>query len=164
MVSEMAAKSPTQTLEQILAELTDDQLQAQIDALDQGIQRYQVLREAARALLEARRALDQTTVLGAIRQRKPSAAEAVLRIMGESPEREWTSEDILRELIARGWASSGKTPKNSTDATLSRLVQKKQVQRVARGVYRLPAAAQTLQPEPVLDFPSTAAADDDIPF
>lgn len=69
---------------------------------------------------------------------KPPLAAAIETIM-RTEDRPWQVEELLAALTARGWAPGGKTPRNSLDATLSRLRRDDRVERLAPGVYRLPS-------------------------
>jgi hypothetical protein len=73
---------------------------------------------------------------------RPSLPEAVLIVMRELPANTlWTSDKVLIELQRRGWEPGGKTPRNSVDATFSRLRRAGAVERSAPGTYKLPSAS-----------------------
>jgi hypothetical protein len=83
---------------------------------------------------------DLKTRIDALREARPSLTDAILLVMGEmTPDTIWTADKILIELERHGWAPGGKTPRNSVDATLSRLNKLKLVQRRAPGTYTLPS-------------------------
>jgi hypothetical protein len=71
---------------------------------------------------------------------RPSLDDAILRIMGEwEPITVWTGDKILIQLERKGWAPGGRTPRNTVDATLSRLTKQGRLERASRGVYKLPS-------------------------
>lgn len=83
--------------------------------------------------------IDEFADLASQLQRPTSLIDSIERVMQTDPEGEWTGERVLDELKERGWQPRGKTPRNSVDATLSRLRSLGRVSRVNPGVYKLPA-------------------------
>jgi hypothetical protein len=69
---------------------------------------------------------------------KPTLIEGLERIM-RTEDRPWQVEELLSALEARGWTPGGQTPRNSVDATLSRMRRNGRVDRLAPGLYRLPS-------------------------
>jgi hypothetical protein len=63
----------------------------------------------------------------------PRGPQAVLRVMHESPEREWKVIDLKREMLRRGWAP---TPK-AVEASVRRLRETCEIQPTSYGHYRL---------------------------
>jgi hypothetical protein len=152
LLAQMAAKHPDQPLEALLMSMTDAELDAQVTAYDREMERLQILRTASLALRDARRALNggrthEREARGSSPQPRPAQRDTVLKVMSSEPDAAWTSERILADLYVLGWQPRGQTPKNSIDATLSRLAQEGLVERVRRGLYRLPPYAARMEVE-----------------
>jgi hypothetical protein len=75
--------------------------------------------------------------------RRPSLGRAIQTVMASDGDRAWTTDELLTALKAHGWAPGGKTPRNSLDATLSRLARNGSVERRGSGIYALPTTKQT---------------------
>jgi len=85
---------------------------------------------------------DAPTVSGEVdpQAQRPSLDDAILRVMSEwDPMTLWRGDKLLVELERKGWAPGGRTPRNTVDATLSRLKKQERLERVDRGVYKLPS-------------------------
>lgn len=74
--------------------------------------------------------------------KRPALGRAIQTVMASDPKRGWTAGDLLPALESQGWAPGGDTPRNSLDATLSRLARTGAVERRGKGVYALPSSKQ----------------------
>lgn len=73
---------------------------------------------------------------------RPSLANGVRLVMEEfGPDTAWTGDKVLAALSQKGWEPGGKTPRNSVDATLSRLRRDGKVERIGPGTYKLSTAS-----------------------
>lgn len=63
--------------------------------------------------------------------------DAVLRVLGSEPDREWMSIEIGEQLIMRGWMEDSESDYASLLSTLSRLYSEGRIHRPHRGHYRL---------------------------
>jgi hypothetical protein len=141
IVAEMVERQPNSPFEKLLGSLTDEDLDRQERVYEEDIQRLGVLLEAVRATKAARRMMNGSDGLAEATKRPSTMYEAVLTVMATQPEAAWTAEQILVVLKQRGWTPGGQTPKNTVDATLSRLTTSRDVRRVRRGHYQLASAA-----------------------
>src|SRR5690349_8652276 len=74
---------------------------------------------------------------------KPKLADAVLYVIADGGrDAVWSADEVLSALVRNGWQPGGRTPRNSVDATLSRLRRNGKLRKVATGRYRL-SPAQT---------------------
>jgi hypothetical protein len=71
-----------------------------------------------------------------------SKAEAVLRILGSDPAREWRAEDVGKVMIERSWMTESEKDFASLGAILSRLNSEGKIHRPDRGLYRLSPPAE----------------------
>jgi hypothetical protein len=68
----------------------------------------------------------------------PRGVEAVRRVMGESPDRNWAMAEIFDALQARGWASdTSSNPKAAARAAVQRLIKLGEAELVGRATFRL---------------------------
>lgn len=129
-----------------------------LEVLTQSIDRTQLWKEAERLedeIQERARRLNQLQTLMRLideldpepqlaRQEaaRPSLADSILIVMREWPDNTvWTADKILAGLKRRNWTPRGKTPRNSVDATLSKLRRNGALERPGPGVYKLPSTA-----------------------
>lgn len=134
-------------LETLARSVDRDELQAEIDRLNAEIQqrarRLGKLQTLMQLLLDIelpRQEGEQPQDGSPPPTIRPSLPDAVLFVMREHPENTvWTSDKILIGLQRKGWEPGGKTPRNSVDATLSRLRRMGAVERPAPGTYKLPS-------------------------
>jgi hypothetical protein len=68
----------------------------------------------------------------------PRGPKAVLRVMGEHPDRAWKVVDVKREMLRRGWAP---TPK-AVEASIKRLRAMGELEPAGYGFYKLPASPE----------------------
>lgn len=55
---------------------------------------------------------------------RPSIGRAAITVMESAPtDKTWNADELYAELEKRAWLPGGKTPRNTLQATLSRLVQ-----------------------------------------
>ena len=85
----------------------------------------------------------------------PIGVAAIRRLLGEAPDRVWSAGLLHEELEKRGWVSPvARHRLQGTEAALSRLVRSGELERVARGRYRLispgPASRRSLVSRPGL--------------
>ncbi len=66
-----------------------------------------------------------------------SKAEAVLRVLGSAPNREWSAENVGRLMVARNWMTDSDRDSASLGAILSRLHADGKIFRPQRGRYQL---------------------------
>jgi len=137
----MVAANPDKPFQELLSGVPDAMLEEYIRGFDAEIAELQTFRNAAVAMIEARRYLNGGKPLGGAGPvaSRPSAPDAVLAVMGQRPADEWETDAIQEGLRAKGWESVSKTPRNSLEATLSRMVKAKTITRLRRGIYVLPA-------------------------
>ncbi|MFN8224593.1 MAG: hypothetical protein U0R50_15245 [Gaiellales bacterium] len=69
---------------------------------------------------------------------------AIREVIAEEPERVWTAADVHARLQERGWISpTARYTRQGIEAAISRLVRAGELDRIARGRYRAPAASRT---------------------
>lgn len=66
-----------------------------------------------------------------------TVVESILELMSDG--KPWTADQLLAALRSRGEAPRGKTPKNSIQATLSRMTTAGTIKRPSTGVYKIPS-------------------------
>jgi hypothetical protein len=74
----------------------------------------------------------------------PRAREAVIRVMEESPAREWKVIELKREMLRRGWAPSPK----AVEATISRMREAGELEPTRYGYYKLALHLRPFVPRP----------------
>jgi hypothetical protein len=133
-------------LETLARTVDRGELQAEIDRLEAEIQergrrlaKLQTLRQLLTDIAPSHSA-GEPPAQNSHPDVRPSLPEAVLIVMRELPTNTlWTADKVLIELQRRGWEPGGKTPRNSIDATFSRLRRAGAVERTAPGTYKLPS-------------------------
>jgi hypothetical protein len=143
----------TDPLELLAATVDRGAVEREIRQLDREIQERALRMNKLRTLLslfpgDQQTAVDkgtsvataETTGSGSVSANvRPSLADAVLLVMQEAPDDTWTGNKVLTSLGHKGWAPGGKTPRNSVDATLSRLRKAGKVTWHGPGMYKLPS-------------------------
>lgn len=80
--------------------------------------------------------------VGAAGSRAIHGVYAIRRLLTESPSRVWSAGSLHAELEARGWLSpTARHRLQGTEAAISRLVRKGELERLDRGRYRLSDSA-----------------------
>jgi hypothetical protein len=138
--------------ENLLSSLTVEEMREQRAQYLKLINGYEARVSALTALIEIRESMDlrepgsgirvgpaEPIVELAQRLARPSIPQAVLTVMETAPDSEWSTDDLYAALESRGWLPGGKTPRNSLQATVSRLVEDDKLERVGTGVVRFPA-------------------------
>jgi hypothetical protein len=138
--------------------MTDDPLEILATSIDREAVEQEIAKLRAEIEVRGARVTKLITLLGLLPERenvvssdsatvaeqttiRPSLADAVLIVMRERPSNVlWTSDTMLARLDEKGWTPGGKTPRNSIDATFSRLRKAGQVQRPMPGMYNLPSS------------------------
>lgn len=88
-----------------------------------------------------------STVSGTVRAHngsRPAMRKAVLEIMADPSQDEWPVPELQAELIRREWLDNTSQALRSLGAALSRMTTEGEVDRVRRGVYKLPKSASEL--------------------
>lgn len=130
--------------ETLLASTSTADLERQRDDYKAQILGLQSRIAVLNSLLSHRRAMDEpaasptaepTEALG-----RPSIGRAAITVMETQPVgKAWDADELYAELEKRTWLPGGKTPRNTMQATLSRLVKSGRLDRPFPGVYTLPA-------------------------
>jgi hypothetical protein len=71
-----------------------------------------------------------------------SLRQAILKVMRERHDLNWTTQDVLDELMRRGLAPGGKKPLNTVGSRLLELTKDKKIYKTGRGVYSVAAPAR----------------------
>lgn len=83
---------------------------------------------------------------------KPTLREAVRRVMREGGATQWRVGDLAGALSQRGWLPTGKNAEQRVGDIVLDMTKKRQLVRVARGLYSLPdmmpAGSQLIPDEP----------------
>jgi hypothetical protein len=78
----------------------------------------------------------------------PEGMAAVLQVMVEEPTRLWRAKEVHAVLRQRSWVSPrAKHPERGTDAAISRLLARGDIQRVERGRYRVQSVPNVREDE-----------------
>jgi hypothetical protein len=73
---------------------------------------------------------------------RPTRADALLRLLGEDPDRTWKLSELRDELIARGWLEDTREASASLQVTASKLTRAGRIERPEAGHYRAGEAAE----------------------
>jgi hypothetical protein len=71
--------------------------------------------------------------------RKPTLTQAILKVIGDGPQSEWTAPEVMNQLRARGWMPNGSSAEHVVRARLASLARGDDavLSRVSHGVYAL---------------------------
>lgn len=131
--------------ESLLASTSTDELERQRDEYKAQIVGLNSRIAVLNSLLSHRRAMDAAPGDPLVIETdppmtRPSIAQAALIVMAtKRVGYGWTADELYDELEQRAWLPGGKTPRNTMQATMSRLVKTRQLERPMQGIYTLPA-------------------------
>ena len=154
--------NPSAPFEKLLATVSDEDLETWETQYEQDIARLEVMLTGVRAAKAARKAMQGDDVDSGFPPRPNSQVDAVRAVMAAAPSTPWRAETILQALRQRGWEPRGQTPKNSVDATLSRMTAEGIVRRIDRGLYLLAGADTVSSGLLELQFSSPNRGDPDL--
>jgi hypothetical protein len=126
--------------------LSERDMRAKIREIDEQISHLARQREAWRMMIEARRMLtaapDTTKPPGKVvkldTHRPPGIKQAILLVMNDEPDREWSAAEIYERLQMRGWTPGARNPRQTMGASLSRMAHRsREIEKVGDATYKL---------------------------